>query len=111
LVTPFPPLLPEPVDVVPPPCEPVVVPTFAAASPRPPGANKPSLSSTQPGPPAGQPIADACATTSPAELVDGAAGLVCAPAIAAYKLTATANTARRVPNVRESPFCFFISFS
>jgi hypothetical protein len=62
----------------------------------------------------GQSIGNACATIISAGLTGGAAnnaGLVSAPAIAAYRLTAAANTALRVPNARASPFCFFISCS
>jgi hypothetical protein len=62
----------------------------------------------------GQSPGNACANIITFELADGAAdaaGFVCAPAIAAYRLTATANTARRVPSASASPFCFFISFS
>jgi hypothetical protein len=62
----------------------------------------------------GQSIGSACAIIILFALTDGeadAAGFVCAPAIAAYRLTATANTARRVPSASASPFCFFISFS
>jgi hypothetical protein len=79
------------------------------------GAITVPLSSLQPSVSNGpQSIDDACATINLGALADGAAGFtgfVCAPASAAYRLTATANTARRVPKTRASPFCFFISFS
>jgi hypothetical protein len=113
----FPPLSPpDATDVPRPPFHSVVEsPTRAATTATLPGASESPLSCLQPSASGGkQSLADACAATTIVEFIGGAsdvAGLVCAPAIAAYKLTAAANTALRVPNVSATPFCVFISFS
>jgi hypothetical protein len=118
LAPPFAPLLPAPVgpaDEVPLPPLPATdtAPPGAAATPPLPGITRLPISRLQPSA-ARQSPGNACANNivfEPTDGAAGAAGFVCAPAIAAYRLTATANTARRVPSASASPFCFFISFS